>query len=119
MKKFFVAFCIPAAAVADWMKNVSEEERKKQTAEMMGSWHKWMEVHKSVFADGQGFPLGKTKRVTKEGIADVKNDLNWYVVVKADSHEAAVDLFKDHPQVIDIPSAYIEVVEIPERPGMM
>jgi hypothetical protein len=115
MKKFFVLFCIPAAAIQEWIATVDEATRKKQSDEMMRSWQTWMAAHESVILD-PGMPLGKTKRVTAQGIADAKNDLNWYLVVKADSHEAAADLFKDHPH-LHIPTSYIEVLDA-SGPGM-
>jgi hypothetical protein len=115
MKKFFVTFSIPAAAIQEWMTKVDEATRKQQSDEMMQSWKQWMETHAAQILD-KGLPLGKTKRVTKDGVADTKNDLNWYLVIEAESHEAAADLLKDHPH-LHIPSAYIEVMDA-SRPGM-
>ncbi len=110
MKKFFVTFSIPVAAIDDWMKSVSQEERAKQTNQMMDAWNTWMKEHESSIVD-KGLPLGKTKRVTKEGIVDTRNDLNWYLVIEAESHEAAAEMFKDHPHVTTIPTAYVEVMD--------
>jgi hypothetical protein len=115
MKKFFVLFCIPAAAIQDWIKNVDEATRTKQSNEMMESWKQWIAAHESVILD-KGLPLGKTKRIMTEGITDVKNDLNWYLVVQAESHDAAAEMFKDHPH-LHIPTSYIEVMDA-SRPGM-
>jgi len=115
MKKFFVTFSIPAAAIQQWMTKVDEATRKEQSDEMMQSWKKWVEEHANVIVD-KGLPIGKTKRVTESGVADTKNDLNWYLVVEADSHEAAAELFKDHPH-LHIPGAYIEVMDS-SRPEM-
>ena len=108
MKKFFVLFCIPAAAIKDWMANVAEASRKQQSDEIMQAWHKWMDDHQSVIVD-KGLPLGKTKRVSADGITDATNDLNWYLVVEAESQDAAAELFVDHPH-LQIPTSYIEVM---------
>lgn len=97
--------------MADWMKNTNADERKKQSDQMMKDWQGWMEKLGGKLAD-KGMPLGKTKRVTKGNVADVKNDLNYYVVLEADSHEAAAEMVKDNPH-LQIPDAYIEVVEVP------
>ncbi len=115
MKKFFVLFAIPAAAIQDWMKNTDEATRKKQSDEMMQSWQKWMDDHESIIVD-KGLPIGKTKRVDAKGITDTRNDLNWFLVVEADSHLAASEMFKDHPH-LQIPSSYIEVMDS-SHPGM-
>ena len=115
MKKFFVTFNIPRAAIQEWMAKVSEEERTKQNNEMMESWKKWMTDHESSIVD-KGLPLGKTKRVTSDGVTDSANDLNWYLVIEAESHEAAAEMFKDNPH-LQIPTSYIEVMGT-AGPGM-
>lgn len=115
MNTYFVLFAIPSAGVQEWMTTVDEATRAKQSAEMMESWNKWMDDHADVVAD-KGLPLGKTKRVAAEGVTDIKNDLNWYLVVKAESHEAAANLFVGHPH-LQIPTSYIEVMDA-NRMGM-
>jgi hypothetical protein len=115
MKKFFATFSIPAASIQEWVANVDEAARKEQTEKMMQEWQAWMTSHESSILD-KGLPLGKTKRVTKEGIEDAKNDLNWYLVIEAESHEAAAEMFRNHPH-LEIPSAYIEIMDA-SRPGM-
>jgi hypothetical protein len=110
MKKFFVLFCIPAAAIADWMTNVDEATRTEQSNKMMEEWNEWMKAHEGAILD-KGLPLGKTKRVDANGITDTKNDLNWYLVVEAESHEAAAEMFSAHPHIVAIPSAYVEVMD--------
>jgi hypothetical protein len=110
MKKFFVTFSIPAASIQEWMASVDEATRKEQTEKMMQEWNDWMAAHAGAILD-KGLPLGKTKRVDVSGVTDTKNDLNWYLVVEAESHEAAADMFKDHPHIKEIPSAYVEVMD--------
>jgi hypothetical protein len=109
MKKFFVLFCIPAKAIQDWMATVDEATRKEQSDTMMHDWQKWMIEHDKIILD-KGLPLGKTKCVSADGITDTKNDLNWYLVVQADSHEEAAKIFEGHPH-LQIPSSYIEVMD--------
>jgi hypothetical protein len=81
-----------------------------------GAWKKWMVDREKSLVD-KGRPLGKTKRVTAKGVSDVRNDLNWYVILEADSHEAAANMVANHPH-LQIPGSSIEVMEIPDRPGM-
>ncbi len=109
MKKFFVTFNIPAAAIQEWMSTVDEATRKEQSGKMMQDWQTWMTAHESSVLD-KGLPLGKTKRVTKDGVEDIKNDLNWYLVIEAESHEAAADMFRGHPH-LEIPSSYVEIMD--------
>lgn len=115
MNKYFVLFAIPAAAIEQWVTTVDEATRKEQSEKVMHEWQEWMTTHASSIID-KGLPLSKTKRVTSDGVTDTKNDLNWYLVVEAESHEAAADMFKGHPH-LQIPTSYIEVMDA-SRQGM-
>ena len=116
MKKFFALFSIPASVVDEWKKNTPPEKMKAATEDMMNAWMKWTTDHEKSLVD-KGSPLGKTKRVTANGVSDLRNDLNWHLILEAESHAAAARMFVDHPH-LRIPEASIEVMEIPERPGM-
>jgi hypothetical protein len=109
MKKFFVLFAIPAVAIQEWMTNVDEATRKQQSDQMMQEWNAWLESHKDVIVD-KGLPLGKTKRIDANGVSDGRNDYNWYLIVNAESAEAAAEMFVGHPQIASIPTSYIEVM---------
>ena len=115
MRKFFVTFAIPAAAIQEWMAKVDEATRKEQSDKVMHEWQDWMGKHASSILD-KGMPIGKTKRVMAGSIADARNDLNWYLVVQAESHEAAAEMFKDHPH-LQIPTSHIDISDA-SRPGM-
>ena len=111
MKKYFALYRIPVETMNEWKKNTSPEvmqEQGKKLGEDMGA---WMEKHKGSFVE-KGLPLGKTKRVTKDGIVDAQNDLNYYCIIEAESHEEAAKMFSDNPHFI-IPTAYVDVMEIP------
>ncbi len=104
-------------AIADWRKNMTPEIQAKMQ-EGMVAWGKWVEDHKADIVDG-GSPLGKTKKVDKNGIADTRNDLGAYVVVKAETHEDAAKMFINHPHFSIFPGDRVEVIEqipIPTRP---
>jgi len=78
----------------------------------MEEWARWAEKEKKNLAD-MGAPLGKTKRVTKGGTKDVKNDIGGYSIILAESHDEAAKLFgPDHPHFKMIPGAYVEILEI-------
>ena len=114
MKKFFALFAIPTAVVENWKKTTDPAKAKAMSDDMMKAWDKWMKDHEEDIVD-KG-PLGKTKRVTAQKVSDVRNDLNFYVIVKADSHEAAAELFEGHPH-LQIPESSVEVMDIPEMPA--
>ncbi len=100
---------MPAATIQNWMATVDEETRKTQTEDMMQKWEQWMAEHAAQVVD-KGMPLGRTKRITSQGITDVKNELNFYIIVEAESHDAAAELLRTHPQLAIIPDTYIEVM---------
>jgi hypothetical protein len=98
---------------AEMMKNSTPEQQKKG----MEAWMTWMGEHKASLVDG-GAPLGKTKRVDSKGASDTKNDIGGYSVVQADSADAATKMFgKGHPH-LQMPGAWVEVIEIMPVPGM-
>lgn len=117
MNKYVCIFCIPAAAMQDWMTNVDEATRKEQSDGVMKEWQTWRDANKDAVVE-EGLPLGKTKRVTKDGIEDVKNDMNYILTIQADSHEAAAELVRSNPHITMIPGAYVEVMDANHMGGM-
>lgn len=80
-------------------------------AKGMAAWHKWMSDHAGVVRDNGG-PLGKTKRTGKNGITDIRNAVAGYVVVEAESHEAAAKMFEGHPHFSIFPGDSVEIMEV-------
>ncbi|MHB8652213.1 MAG: hypothetical protein ACYC8S_03730 [Minisyncoccota bacterium] len=112
MKNFFVIYRVPVATMDEWVKNTSPEKMKEQSRKLEDDMMQWLKQHESSFVE-KGAPLGKTKSVTKEGITDSRNDLGYYAIVTAESHEAAAKLFADNPH-LEIPASSIDVMEIPD-----
>jgi hypothetical protein len=113
MKKFLVLYMANGAAFEKMMKNSTPEQQKQG----MDAWTKWMGTHKASLVDG-GAPLGKTKRVDSKGASDAKNDVGGYSIVQAESAEAATKLFgKDQPH-LQMPGAWIDIIEVMHVPGM-
>jgi hypothetical protein len=113
MKKFMVLYMANGAEFERMMKNSTAEQQKKG----MDAWMKWMGDHKASLVDG-GAPLGKTKRVDAKGASDTKNDIGGYSIVQAETADAAATLFgKDHPH-LQMPGAWVEIIEVRDIPGM-
>ncbi len=84
----------------------------------MDAWMKSGEDHSRSIAENGG-PLGRTKRVSKDGIVDVRNNLAAYTVVRAESQEEAARMFLNHPHFTIFPGDAVEIMEvlpIPQRP---
>lgn len=98
---------------------LEEKERRSREAAGMKAWIAWGKQHAEVIVD-QGGPLGKTKRASPEGLSDIKNVMVGYVIVRAESHEAAAKLFDGHPHFTIFPGDSVEIMEclpIPARDG--
>jgi len=115
MKNFLAVYLGSAAGMDAW-KKMDEEQRKPKEAAGIQAWHAWVHANAQAIVDPGG-PLGKTKRVSKQGIADVRNEMGAYTVVQAESHEAAAKLFENHPHFTIFPGDAIEVMERLPIPG--
>jgi len=112
MKKYVAIYMAPIEEMDKMMKNTNPEQMK----EMNEVWDKWSKTHAKNIVD-MGAPLGKNKRVMKDGIKDVRNEMGGYSLVQAKSHEEAAKIFLDNPQ-LEMPGAYVEVMEWVDMPGM-
>jgi hypothetical protein len=113
MTKFLVLYMANPADMEKIMRDSTPEQQKKG----MEAWMKWMGEHQASLVD-RGAPVGKTKRVDAKGASETKNSVCGYSIVQADSADAAARLFnKDHPH-LQMPGAWLEVVEIMQVPGM-
>jgi hypothetical protein len=94
-----------------------EAERRAKEKEGMAAWQAWMVKHQAAMA-GLGGPLGKTKKITPAGIEDISNDIGAFMVVRAESHEAAAKMFENHPHFTVFPGERVEVMPVMPIPGM-
>ena len=116
MKTFLAVYTGSPAGMEAW-KALDAAQRQAKEEAGMAAWKAWAEKHQSVIAD-PGSPLGKTKRITADGIADIRNAMAAYTVVRADSHDAAAKLFEQHPHFTIFPGDGVEVMECLPMPGM-
>jgi hypothetical protein len=98
-----------------WMA-LPEAERRAKEQEGIAAWKAWVEKHQAAVS-AIGGPLGKTKRITDRGIEDVNNEVGAFMVVRADSHEAAAKLFEKHPHFTIFPGESVEVMPVLPIPG--
>ncbi len=119
MQKFVALYTGSGSAVerAKW-NEMDEQTRKKREEAGMKAWQEWGVKHATSIVD-RGSPLGRTKRVGPDGITDIKNPIAGYVIVQAESHEAAAKLFEGHPHFAIFPGESVEIMpcnEIPQMP---
>jgi hypothetical protein len=108
----------PEAFAKYQRKFAGREKRQANDRAGMDAWMAWGRAHEKAIVDDGGL-LGRTKRVSADGITDVRNNLAGYTVVEAESHEAAAKMFLNHPHFTIFPGDAVEIMEclpIPERP---
>lgn len=109
MKRFVALYMgTPGAARSD----LSEET----IAKGMAAWGDWMARHAGAVVDTGG-PLGKTKKTTAGGVSDIHNSVTGYVIVQAETHEAAAKMFEGHPHFAIFPGDRVEIMEVLPIPG--
>ena len=111
MKKFVVIYRVPVETMEEWKKTTSQEEMQKQGKELGEKMMAWTKKNEKAFI-GEGMPLGKNIRMTKDGAKPETNDLNYMCVVEAESADDVVAMFKDNPH-FDIPTSFVDIMEVP------
>jgi hypothetical protein len=112
MKKYLALYMASGADFEKMMKESTPERRKQG----MEEWGKWANKHRPEIVE-MGAPLGKTKKVTKGGVENMKNQVGGYTIVQANSHDEAVKIFTDSAHFM-MPGSWIEVMEMAEIPEM-
>jgi hypothetical protein len=117
MKKFLAIYIgtMEAFEKSEWGK-MDPATRKQREAAGIKAWGDWMTTNKAAVVE-QGAPIGKTKRVDPKGVSDTKNNISGYVVVQAESHQAAAKLFENHPHFSLFPGESVEIMECLPMPG--
>lgn len=110
MKKFLCVFTGSQSSMASWQA-LAEDERLRRQAQGISAWKQWAERHAASIIE-MGGPLSKTKLVSRSGVSDVRNNLAAFVMVQAESQEAATHLFVAHPHFTIFPGEGVEVMEV-------
>jgi hypothetical protein len=116
MKTFLATYLGSASALEKW-KKLDDEQRGQQELAGKAAWGKWVKVNEKSIVDN-GSPVGKTKRISANGISDTRNEIAAYTIVQAESHEAAARLFENHPHFMIFPGDSVEVMECLPMPQM-
>jgi hypothetical protein len=95
---------------------MSDNERRAKDEEGLAALKAWDEKHQDAIVYAGG-PLGKTKRTSRDGVADVVNELTVFVVVRAPSHEAAAKMFEGHPHFTIFPCDAVDVMPLLPAPS--
>ncbi|RDV01888.1 hypothetical protein [Undibacter mobilis] len=88
---------------------MSKAEQEAVDAAGLPQWVAWEKANAASFADKGGM-VGKTKRVTKHGVTNAQNDICGYVVVEAETIDAAAKLFENHPHFSIFPGDGVDIM---------
>ena len=116
MKKFVAIYLGSAEGLAEW-KATDDETRKEREKAGMEGWMKWAKDNETSTVDLNS-PLGKTKHIDAKDILDSTNEITAYTIVQAESHEAAAELFANHPHFMIFPDQSVDVMECLPLPKM-
>jgi len=111
MKNYMAVYLGSGEKMKNWK---PDEATMKQGME---AWQKWSIDNAASIVD-HGSPLGKTKRIDKDGISDTSNEMGAWTIVRAESHEEAAKLFENHPHFTIFPGERVEVMECLPMPKM-
>src|SRR5262245_45166113 len=117
MKKFLAIYIgtTPNSPDSRWSK-LDEAKRKELQQSGIKAWGSWMAANQRAIVEAR-WPLGKTMLASPHGISDVRNALTGYVIVQAESHDAAAKLFENHPHFTIFPGDSVEIMECLPIPG--
>ena len=115
MKTFLAIYTFAPDSMDKW-RGLSDQERQQRESAGVAAWHAWVEKHGDAVID-RGAPLGKTRRISPDGVSDITNAMTAYSLVRAETHDAAARLFEGHPHFTIFPGDGIEIMECLPVPG--
>jgi hypothetical protein len=119
MKEFLAVYLgSPESEKAKQWNALDGAERQRRANSASRAWHAWMDANKAAIVVTGG-PLGKTWRADSSGVSAARNNLTGYIVIRAESLEAAARLFEQHPHFAQFPGESVEIMEcmpIPPQP---
>lgn len=79
-------------------------------------WGEWEAAHEADFVD-RGAMVGQTLRVAQSGTAPAVNTVCGYVVVRAETIEAAAKIFENHPHFALFPGDSVDIMPMVTGPS--
>lgn len=86
-------------------------EQDRIDAEGVPLWKEWEKKHEGSIADGGGM-VGKTLRVSRSGTAPATNTICGYLIVEAETIEAAAAIFEGHPHITLFPGDAVDLMPL-------
>ncbi|KKB78669.1 hypothetical protein VW35_09085 [Devosia soli] len=108
MPRYLAVYTMRPEDLAGFRK-ISKSEQDAVDAAGVPAWAEWEKANEG-FIRNRGGMVGKTLRVTKTGIEEATNDICGYLVIEAESAEAAAKIFKTHPHITIFPGYSVDIM---------
>jgi len=108
MPRFLAVYTMKPEDLARF-RQMPKAEQDAVDAVGVPQWAEWQARNAASFPDLGGM-VGKTLRVSKSGIAPATNSFCGYVVVEAETIEAAARLFENHPHFTVFPGDGVDIM---------
>lgn len=114
MPRFVAVYTMRPEDLAAFRAQAKSDQEATETLGLK-AWKKWGERNAAAIV-GTDVMVGKTKRVTRSGIADAQNQIAGFLIIQAADITAAAGLFQDHPHITVFPGDGIDVMPIITEP---
>lgn len=108
MPRFLALYIMPPQNLARF-RALPKAEQDRIDAAGVAQWTAWEAANAASFVDRGGM-VGKTLRVSRDGIAPATNAICGYLVVEAETIEAAARLFEHHPHFAVFPGDAVDIM---------
>lgn len=108
MPRFLAVYTMKPEDLASF-RSLPKAEQDAIDAQGVRQWAAWEERNAASILDRGGM-VGKTTRVTKHGVTEARNPFCGYLVVEAETADAAARLFLDHPHLTVFPGDGVDIM---------
>jgi hypothetical protein len=114
MARFLAVYTMKSEDIAAF-RSRPEAEQKAVDEAGLKAWGEW-EARNAAAIVAPDVMVGRTRRVTRSGVADAHNQIAGVLVVEAADLDAAAALFQDHPHFRIFPGDGIDVMPVVSEP---
>jgi hypothetical protein len=114
MPRFVAVYTLKPEDLAAFRARPKSEQEATDKAGLK-AWEEWGKRNAAAIV-ATDVMVGKTRRVTKTGIVDARNQIAGFMIVEAADITAAAGLFQDHPHITVFPGDGIDVMPVVTGP---
>jgi hypothetical protein len=108
MPHFLAIYTMKPESLAGF-RNLPKAEQDSVDAVGLKQWVDW-EASNAAVITNRGGMVGRTVRVTRDGVGVAVNDICGYLIVEAETIDVAARLFADHPHFRTFPGDGVDIM---------